>query len=103
MALDEGHACIADVSALTVRRLKRNLPQKPQIQTKHKLFTNNTDLWNPVLLMIAMDQAKPLEKLLLTRTTTHLHLPALCSKPYSADDQYKKLFTPHNIATAGKL
>lgn len=76
-----------------MQKLKRNLPQKPQIQTKHKLFTKNTDLWNPVLLMIAMDQAKPLEKLLLTRTTTYLHLPAIFSKPYSADDQYTKLFT----------
>ena len=86
MVLDEGRPCIKDASALTVRRLKPQLAQKPQIQTKHKLFTNNTDLWNPVLLMIAMDLGPPLERLLLTRTVMYLHLPAIFAKPYSADD-----------------
>lgn len=88
---------IMDVSAITLRNAKRSAhaDQPLVLKTRYgeKRFSRGTDLWNPVLLMIAKHQTRPLERLLMTRTTSYLHLPGLFSKPYHDGDQLNKQFT----------
>ena len=64
------------------------------INTAFKTFEeSSTSSWNPVLLMIGLNQNLALEQFLLTRTIMFLHLRSLFSKPYSVKDQRNKLFT----------
>ena len=88
---------IMDVSAITLRNAERSAhaDQPLVLKTRYgeKRFSRGTDLWNPVLLMIAKHQTRPLERLLMTRTTSYLHLPGLFSKPYHDGDQLNKQFT----------
>ena len=82
---------IADVSKINLRR--RFQDKYLVIATDYKTFrSEETALWNPLLLMIAMKQERAIERFILTRGARYLHFAGCLSKPYSAQRQAKKAF-----------
>ena len=80
---------LADISGVSLKNLYRDdsSPRgKLNIITKFKEFKKSVDLWNPVLILIAKNQQKILEKILITRGQGYLHFKNLLSKPYSEQD-----------------
>ena len=61
---------VSDVSGISLKNLygEGSTPRNMlNIKTKFKEFKKFVDLWNPILIMIAKNQQKLLEKLLITR------------------------------------
>ena len=74
---------IDNVTHLSLRKAGVPAPVKMRIADKIKDVAD----WNPVLLMVALNQLRAVELLLTTRASEHLHLASCMTKQFSSQRQ----------------